>query len=331
MSTALAVTGEQDFWTDKQLAALRQMGVENASSGDLQVFLHQAMKTGLDPFSRQLYMIGRNSKNPRTQQWETKWTIQASIDGLRIVAQRTGDYAGQLGPYWCGPDGQWVDVWLSDKPPAAAKVGVLRRSFSEPLWGVARWDSYVQTNKSGEPTAMWARMSDVMLAKCAEALALRKAFPHDLSGIYSDEEMHQADARTTTPKPQDLADPGNHGALEHHVLSDEQGKKAERVRPAAPPADDIWQASEQQFIREWREELAKAADKDALQDRWADLGAGISARQVVGTDVETLKAEWVARKEAVLAAESEPAADPTTGEVVEGELWPAVATPGGES
>ena len=182
MSGLLAVTNEQDFWDEKQMAALNQLGLTNAPKGDLGVFLHFCQRTGLDPFARQIYMIGRQGK----------YTIQASIDGLRIVAQRSGEYGGQVGPYWCGEDGIWKDVWVSAEPPIAAKVGVWRKGFKEPLFAIAKFESYA-VYYNGKLGSVWAKMPDLMIAKCAEALALRRAFPQDLSGVYTAEEMAQTD------------------------------------------------------------------------------------------------------------------------------------------
>lgn len=204
-TSALAVTGDQPFWSAQQLAALKQIGVENAPNADLAVFLNFAQRTGLDPFARQIYMIGRYSKNG------TKWTIQASIDGLRIVAERSGDYAGQTAVEYCGNDGVWRDVWVGNEPPVAARVGVLRHGFNVPLYAVAYFDEYVQTDRDGRPTAMWASKPKLMLAKCAEALALRKAFPNDLAGLYTADEMGHPETRQaatgwTPPAEEPVAD-----------------------------------------------------------------------------------------------------------------------------
>lgn len=194
--STLAVSANQEFWNPQQIAALRQIGIQDAPNADLAVFLNFAQRTGLDPFARQIYMIGRREK--RGDSWGTKWTIQASIDGLRIVAERSGDYAGQVGPEYCGLDGVWRDVWVGSEPPVASRVGVLRHGFNVPLYAVAYYEEYVQT-REGKPTSMWATKPKLMLAKCAEALALRKAFPNDLAGLYTADEMGASDNKPTAP------------------------------------------------------------------------------------------------------------------------------------
>ena len=163
------------LWTPEQTQLISTTIAPGCSNDELRLFAYACQRTGLDPFSKQIYAIKRGGK----------MTIQAGIDGLRSIAERTGQLDGSI-TEWCGPDGTWVDVWLDSKPPAAAKTILHRKGASHPFVGVARFADY----NAGQ--GLWSKMPAAMIAKCSEALALRKAFPADLSGVYSTDEMDQA-------------------------------------------------------------------------------------------------------------------------------------------
>lgn len=240
----LPVTGDATQWTEDQKALLDAAGLVIRKRGKAPVaaprstvvaFLAHCRRTGLDPIARQIYAIERGGK----------WGIQVSIDGFRLVAERSGQYAGQIPVQWTADGETWVDVWVKDTPPLAAKVGVRRRDFDEPLIAVARFEAYAvydeewegeypNRRKTGKRTLsdMWARMHAEQIAKVAEALALRKAFPMELSGLYTDEEMDQAapPAPDTAPRKRSL-----------EIVTEGATRTAQRARDAAEepaPTDD---------------------------------------------------------------------------------------------
>ncbi|KAK2701935.1 hypothetical protein QYM36_019436 [Artemia franciscana] len=192
--TALATlpkSSDTSTWSPEERALVEAAGLvhTDAQSGTktlaerpvVAAFLQHCARTGLDPIARQIYSIARKSKG------QLKWQIQISIDGARLVAERTGQYEGQTTPEFTA-DGATLPAW-----------GVYRRGFREALYAVALWDAYVQTKYNGEVSDMWSKMGPLMLAKCAEMLALRKAFPQDLSGLYTSEEMDQASSPSHAP------------------------------------------------------------------------------------------------------------------------------------
>lgn len=195
-------------YTREQVELLKRTIAKDCTDDELHLLIAISGRLGLDPFAKQIYAIPRGRGDNRSV------TYQTSIDGFRLQAQRSGKVRGIRGPMWCGEDGQWRDVWLSPtEHPWAAKVEVIHADFAEPVVAVARWDAYVQTNADGRPNNFWSRMGDLMLGKCAESLALRRAFPAELSGIYTDDEMGQAEngpwiaERDDAPAPAQVSAP----------------------------------------------------------------------------------------------------------------------------
>jgi phage recombination protein Bet len=292
--TALALRDDQTFWDENQLAVLHANGIDGGvTEAELQVFLHECQRRQLDPFTRQIYLIGRWDK----RQKRTVYRSQTSIDGFRLIARRAADKAGidygYEGTIWFDNDGGQHEIWLDSKPPAGVKVVVVRNG--QPFDAVARFSEYVQTDRDDRPIGLWVSMPANQIAKCCEALALRKAFPEDLGGLYTEEEMAQAD------NPQRVQ-----ATVE--VVKDERPRANGHTPAAAAPADPEWDAqvarisgfaTEDDGRRLWAEVVARRKEgkitpgedkrlKDLIKARWAELKDQADAEPVDGTIVAGL-------------------------------------------
>ncbi len=164
---------------------IRQTYAKTLNNNELELLVAHGNQMGLSVIKKQIYGIKRGDQ----------MSIQVGIDGYRAITESNPDFMGYEGPEWCGPDGQWVDVWLNPEPPRAARMGIYRKGFAKPIWGVAVYDEFVQTfydkyTKSQKPNSMWQKMPANQLAKCAEAQAHRKATPGVLGGT----EMYDEDS-----------------------------------------------------------------------------------------------------------------------------------------
>lgn len=169
----------QDEISKDRIELWRTSFGEGASDAEFGTFVELVRRTGLSPEARQIYLVKRWDKQERRY----AYTPLTGIDGYRLVADRTSKYAGNDDP-----------IFDDERQPFKATVTVFKLigGIRCPFTASARWDQYYPGDAQG---FMWRKMPHLMLGKCAEALALRKAFPAELSGLYTDSEMEQAQAQ----------------------------------------------------------------------------------------------------------------------------------------
>ncbi len=177
--SALARVESPTDFGPEHMAIVREAFAPGASEAEFAVMWAGAKARGLDPVRKQIHFVCRFDN----QKQRDVWSSQVSIDGFRAIAEATGKYDGQDEPEF---------EYDKEERLIIARVRVWRKDIGRPFVGVARWSEYVQTKSGGAPTHMWAKMEHTMLAKCAEALGLRKAFPEPLAGLYTGDEMGQA-------------------------------------------------------------------------------------------------------------------------------------------
>lgn len=189
-------------WTPEEIQILRDTVCKDGTPAEIKFFGMVCARTGLDPFARQIHAVKRWSPDEQRM----ILAFQVGIDGFRLQAERSGQFGGPSDPEWCGQDGEWTKVWLKTEPPWSSRVFVRRNDFPEPVQGIAYYADYVQTKKDGTPNQKWEKGAPGMLAKCAEALAIRRGFPQETSGLYVEEEIMSigvdpAEAKSAASQP----------------------------------------------------------------------------------------------------------------------------------
>lgn len=191
MTTELTLIKDSSLteWTSEMVQVLKNTVCKGATDDELQIFKHVCRRTGLDPFIKQIHAV----KRPDRERGMVM-TIQTGIDGFRLIADRTGRYVpGKEPTYIHDAEGKLISA-----------TAYVKKQSGDGTWhevaATAYWNEYVQTTKDGRVNSFWTRMPHGQLAKCAEALVLRKCFPADLSGLYTHEEMGQADNSTIVVK-----------------------------------------------------------------------------------------------------------------------------------
>lgn len=275
---------------DDKVALIKRTTAPTATDDELELFLHQCKRTGLDPLARQIYFQKYNTKNG------PKVSIITGIDGYRVVADRTGVYAGSDEPQFEGTKGETRYNESKDVPvKATVTVWKIVGNKRVPFTASAYWDEYYPGDKKGH---MWFKMPHVMLGKVAEAQALRKAFPADLSGVYTRDEMAQAEAdweavevEQPTIEPQSeppKRQPKRNGSKPKQQTTD--GTDWSQVEEAPGNVADFahWFAAKHPYYKDNYHVVG------ALRKKWDNIGVTFGQRDVV--DYEKYLDEYAKQK-----------------------------------
>lgn len=182
MSKDLTLKNKNEVATADDIQVLKDSMFKDFTDSEVKFSMAVANQLSLSPLLRQVHFVKRFDKKLN----RNVVTPQTGIDGLRLIADRTGKYAGS-------DDVVFEYEGNIKKQPTLAKATVYKMVEGQriPFTVSARWEEFYPGDVMG---FMWKSKPHIMLGKCAEGQALRKAFPAELSSVYADEELEQADA-----------------------------------------------------------------------------------------------------------------------------------------
>jgi phage recombination protein Bet len=192
-------------FTDEERDLIARQYCASCTKQEFEIFIKMAENAGLSPFQKQIWNVTRRDY---TTQKDVSQPL-VSIDGFRLIAERTGRYAP-------GKETKYV---YDDKGRLVCATAYVMKMTMDGTWHEvacpAFFSEYAAMKKDGTPTKFWAEKAHIMLSKCSEALSLRRAFPQELSGYYTDDEM-------------DIAIQAKKQELEEEEKAKKAAKKAEK-------------------------------------------------------------------------------------------------------
>jgi phage recombination protein Bet len=285
----------------KEVALIKQSKCPDSTPEEFNLFLYDSASRGLNPLKNEIYFVKRSVYNPKTGKSEGRASHQVGIDGFRIIAQKSGEYRGQTKVEY-GAEVTYAGI----KAPCWAEVGVMRKGFDTPVYAKAFFAEYVQSFKKDgveKLGTMWQKMPYLMIAKCAEALALRKAFPDCLAGLYTNDEMSQAEPaevkEVSTLKEKKVIVPKIEKEKAKKVV-EEITNNLTNGGLAMPDTIAIFETMWEEVIGLYKYDEAKAAEtrKKILGDKELEEMTDVEVKRFIKMLDARLKKEQEAKKEA---------------------------------
>lgn len=286
----------------KQLDLVRRTVAKDCNPAEFDQFIHICKAVRLDPLRRQIYAFVFNKDDARKRQM----TIVTSIGGYRSIAERTGSYRP-------GKTQTFFDQSLVNKdtnPTGISHATAIVHKYIHGEWHEieesAYWsefapikDEWKDREKTGKQVLDpkkegWHRMPRVMIEKCAEAKALRRGWPDDFDGLFSEDEMAQAHTLdlTASEMADEAAATDRLAKIGGPAITVQWADHEQLVRvPVGQAADRILE-----FIGKNKDEPSAIAvwedrNRHALQELWAmDKSAALEVKR----GLEAAKAAMVA-------------------------------------
>lgn len=176
-----------DNYTAEALQVIRNsVGGKDLTDSEFKMYLMSAQRLGADPLKREMHAVVFTDRQGRRT-----LTLITGIDFFRRVATSNKRYNGTSDAEF-GPMVKRTVYKTQIDVPEWAKIKIWLKDAEHPVEATAYFDEYLPGSEYKQ--SMWKKMPRLMIAKCAESLAIRKAFPQELSGVYTDDETQTFDS-----------------------------------------------------------------------------------------------------------------------------------------